>query len=491
MTGRHRRTGSSARTGRRWALAAIGLLTVAICGAATTLSLSGSAHLPIGSTPSDGAPDRAGPMAFGVLGSTCDPDRMSALHSAGVRYVEVGVDWSSFEPRQGSFDHGYQSEVKRSVEACRRAGIGVVLTLGLNSAPGWTTDLPAGAYVNQDGRRGPDDVPNVVFGAAVRSAVNDYLAELDRVVGLNSLAAIRVGTGNNGELGYPSAGDETSNPYWAFDTAAQDGEGLAEGMSVSPMPGWTPGSATWEGAAVPTADVQTWFRWYSGSVADAVVWVVHQLRGLGYTRDIHLPLAGRGALPDDLQEALAAHLDGTDERDGSLRSGLYYPEQLQRISQALAKTEKAGWGTVSVDSTSVDDSTAVSARQLDPPQDRCRPDDATSVLLSAAQVADWSSFRWTVANARAAGLGVVGENPGSPDLAETGGDDDTDSSEQQMVHAPGYAQECGMTLFQWAFEDDLFSDGQAGLGAYAEQQRALEDQGRPGSSGSDRAEDGE
>jgi hypothetical protein len=237
--------------------------------------------------------------------------------------------------------------------------------------------------------------------------------------------------------------------------------------------------------------VQTWFRWYSGSVADAVVWVVHQLRGLGYTRDIHLPLAGRGALPDDLQEALAAHLDGTDERDGSLRGGLYYPEQLQRISQALAKTEKPGWGTVSVDSTSVDDSTAVSARQLDPPQDRCRPGDATSVLLSAAQVADWSSFRWTVANARAAGLGVVGENPGSPDLAETGGDDDTDSSEQQMVHAPGYAQECGMTLFQWAFEDDLFSDGQAGLGAYAEQQRALEDQGRPGSSGSDRAEDGE
>jgi hypothetical protein len=42
-----------------------------------------------------------------------------------------------------------------------------------------------------------------------------------------------------------------------------------------------------------------------------------------------------------------------------------------------------------------------------------------------------------------------------------------------MVHAPQYAQQCGMTLFQWAFEDGLFSDHQAGLHAYSERQRAL------------------
>jgi hypothetical protein len=42
-----------------------------------------------------------------------------------------------------------------------------------------------------------------------------------------------------------------------------------------------------------------------------------------------------------------------------------------------------------------------------------------------------------------------------------------------MVYAPRYAQQCGMTLFQWAFEEDLFWDGRAGLRAYAERQRAL------------------
>jgi hypothetical protein len=226
-------------------------------------------------------------------------------------------------------------------------------------------------------------------------------------------------------------------------------------------------------------------------VADAVVWVVQQLRDLGFTRDVHLPLAGRGELPADLQKALAAHLDGTGERDGSLQAGLYYPEQLQRISQALKRTEMLGWGAISADSTSVDDSSAVSARQLDPPRDSCQPGDATGDLLTDPDVATWSSFRWTVANARAAGLGVVGENPGPPDAPGTGGDNETDSSDQQMIHAPRYAQECGMTMFQWAFEDSLFSHHRARLRAYAEQQRALQDRTRPETHGSAGTGDGE
>lgn len=451
-----------------WALAAVGIVVV---GAVLlwTSPWSGSGSAAGGSTPSA----RQGtPMEFGVLGSKCDADRARALHAAGVRYAQMGIDWSSFEPAQGSFDRGYQSQVARALRDCRTAGIQVVLALGLNSAPGWVADLPAGAYVNQGGERDRTQVPNVVYSAAVRNAVTGYLAELDRVVGLNSVAAIRVGTGENGELGYPSTDTGTSDPYWAFDPAAQQGTGLADGMSVSPMPGWTPGSATWHGRQVGIADVDSWFRWYSGSLADTAVWVIGQLRAAGYVGQVHLPLAGRGVLPADLQHALAAHLDGAGQRDGSLRAGLYYPDQLQRIAQQLEKTEKPGWGAVFVDSTSVDDSSAVSARQLQPPQDSCRPDDATS-LLSDPDVGNWPSFRWTVANARAAGFAVVGENPGPPDLAGTGADDQTDSSQQQMVHAPQYAQQCGMTLFQWAFEDGLFSSGQAGLRAYSERQKAL------------------
>jgi hypothetical protein len=426
-----------------------------------------------GTVPSVAARPAAQPMAFGVLGSRCDPGRATALAKAGVRYAELGVDWSSFEPGKGSFDPGYEATVRREVEACNRAGLDVVLTLGLNTDPRWVAELPAGSYVDQSGDRGSPDVANVVFSAAVRGAVSGYLTELDRVVGLNSFAAIRVGTGTNGELGYPSGDASVDNPFWAFDDAAQQGVGLAGGMAVTPMPGWTPGSPTWRGAAVSPADVQAWFGWYSNSVADAVVWVVRQLRDLGYTYDIHLPLAGRGALPADLGRAVQARLNGAADRDGSLGSGLYYPGQLPRIAQQLAQSEKPGWGRVSADSGSVDDSTAVAARQLDPPQDTCRPGDAHRDLVHDPDVAGWSDFRWTVANARAAGLGVVGENPGPPAAAGTGGDSGTDGIAEQLVKAPRYALGCGMTLFQFAFEDDLFGQRGAGLRSYAGQIRTL------------------
>ena len=402
-------------------------------------------------------------LAFGVLGSRCEPDRVTALSEAGVRYAEVGLSWEAFEPVPGEYDQGYAAFLRHRLDLCDRAGIGVVFTLGLHSAPGWVADLPGGAYVSQHGDRGPSEVPNLVFSAAVREAVADYLSELNQTVGLGRAAAIRVGTGVNGELGYPGTESAGDNPFWAFDEAAQTGIGLADGAVPSPMPGWTPGSSVWDGAAVSTEQVREWFRWYSQSVADAVVWVVRILREQGFEGDIHFPLAGRGALPADLEAALAAHLDGTADRDGSLEGGLFYPDQLRHIADSLGSTEQPGWGGLHADSSSVDDATAVTARQFDPPQDTCQPGDADRDLLAEPHVERWSSVRWTVANARRAGLSVVGENPGSPDIPRTGGNELTDSAAEQMVHAPRYARDCGMSLLMWAFEDDLFG-GRPGAG---------------------------
>ena len=62
----------------------------------------------------------------------------------------------------------------------------------------------------------------------------------------------------------------------------------------------------------------------------------------------------------------------------------------------------------------------------------------------------------------------MGENPGPPDAPHTGGDAASDSSAQQLLRAPDYARECGMTEFYWAFEDDLFTPGSGvDLDAYA------------------------
>ena len=470
-------TGVRRRATGRWALVGTVVLALLVSGTVAVVTMRGGDVV--------NEPDVEGervPMAFGVLGSACDPARAAALHDAGVRFAEIEVDWAAFEPRPGEVDGTYGAELVESVDVCRRAGLGVILTPGLHSAPAWVTDLPGGLYRDQAGEPGPADVPNVVFSTAVRQAVADHLAVLDRWLDLDSLAAVRVGTGHNGELGFPQSETAMPNAFWGFDLAAQRGTGLADGAEVSPMPGWKPGDPTWNGAAVSTDQVREWFDWYSASVAEAVLWVVRELRGLGFTRDVHLPLAGRGALPADLQRAVENRLDGTADRDGSLESGLFYPDQLRRIADSLAESEQPGWGTVSADSSSVDDATSVQARAQDPPQDHCRPEDLTTDLLTDPTVIEWPSHRWTVANARQAGLGVVGENPGSPNTPGTGGNDLTDSSEEQMIAAPEYAQECGMTLFQWAFEDDLFDRDQDGLQAYARRIRDLtRPSGRPSS----------
>jgi hypothetical protein len=445
---------------------------------AAGLTLLAATTLLVTATRSGSATDDGPGLNFGVLGSTCDPDRVTALQASGVRYAEVGLDWAAFEPARGQFDPGYQRQVRRTLDSCARAGLSVVLTLGLHVAPPWVGEVAAGTYRDQAGGTGPGDVPNVVFSAAVRDAVAKYLTEVDRVVRLNSVAAIRVGTGYNGELGYPTGGTQSAAdyPFWAFDEAAQTGAGLAQGASVSPMPGWTPGSPEWNGRPVQSEDVDAWFGWYTRSVADAVVWIVQTLRDQGFERDIHLPLAGRGTLPQDRRIAVAARLDGAGAaaQDGSLQSGRYYPEQLPHIAQRLTQVEHPRWGAVFADTTSIDDATAVSARQQSPRQDRCRPGDSERDLLSDPEVTEWSSFRWTIANARQAGLDVIGENPGGPDTPRTGGNSMTDSSDEQLVRAPEYARDCGLALFMWAFEDNLCGEPDA-LGAYARRIRAIKD----------------
>jgi hypothetical protein len=42
-----------------------------------------------------------------------------------------------------------------------------------------------------------------------------------------------------------------------------------------------------------------------------------------------------------------------------------------------------------------------------------------------------------------------------------------------MLYAPQYAKDCGMAIFQWAFEDTLFSHGHMALDVYAQRIQAL------------------
>lgn len=401
--------------------------------------------------------------AFGVLGAACTADRVAEEQQAGVTVVELPLAWDRYEPASGQVDSAYLDEVREKIAVCRDAGMRIVLGPGLQYPPAWVRDLPDALLRGSSGGSAADGGLDLVFNAEVRSAASAYLgqlaADLDLDGDSSGITAVRVGVSGTGELAYPGPADGGGEgEYWAFGAAAQTGAGLADGASVSPLPGWVPGQGEWRGAPVTSQQVDAWLAWYSGSLVDTVVWQVGRLRELGFTGDVHVPVAGRGILPADRAAAVAGLLDGRADPDGAIERGLDYPRQFAVL---------AGLDRVVVDFTGLDDAQAVGARQLEPRQDRCRTDDVAN-LLERTDTAGWPGQRWTSALARVNNLVLVGENPGPPHAPQTGGQPASDSSALQMQRAPDYARECGMTEFSWAFEDDLFTPGSGvDLNAYA------------------------
>lgn len=393
-------------------------------------------------------------MSFGVLGSSCSPQRLAALREAGVSVVELPLAWDRYQPVAGRVDRRYVSRVRAQMDACRLAGMKVVLSPGLQYAPDWVRRLPGGLLKGSGGGVPENSGAELIFSAEVRSAARRYLARVVSDLGFDGIAAIRVGTNATGELGYPGPDDGgNDHEFWAFGDAPQLGEGLADGAAPSPMPGWHPGARWWNGKSVTAGQVKEWWDWYAGSVVGAVVWQVTELRELGYEGRVHVPVAGRGVLPADQAEAIPGHLDGRANPDDAQERGLDYAAQFAVLSTLPG---------VDVDFTGLDDVSAVRARAEEEPQDRCLSSDEEDVLQES-DVSKWSSHRYTSALARLAGLGLVGENPGPPDSPFTGGSPLSDSLADQLWTAPGYAVECGMTMFLFGFEDNLFDDGRSGV----------------------------
>jgi hypothetical protein len=386
--------------------------------------------------------------AWGLLDSTCAPDRLAA-RVPGVDVVVVEAPWDRLEPTPGAVDEGYAAGLRATVTRCLGAGLQVVLGSGLQYPPAWVRDLPGAALRDQAGRSPSTGAVDEVFSGAVAAAADDHLRHLLAAVPAGRLAGIRVGTSTAGELGYPGpdASGAALDSWWAFGDAPQGRGALAPGQSVTPMPGWVPGTPTWRGRDVSAEQARGWFAWYSGAVLRAVSDRAAALRGGGWTGPVHVPAPGRGVLPADLDAAVAVRL-ATAVRDGALRRGLDYVAGFPALAAAVP-------GAV-VDLTGLDDATAVRARALTPPRDRCTPGDA-AVLTSGDPVLDsWPNQRVAAAAAVRAGLPLVGENPGPPG-PQTGGTDGSDGERDQLRHAPDYARACGLRAFLFAFEDDLYT----------------------------------
>jgi hypothetical protein len=399
-------------------------------------------------------------MRFGVLGTSCDPHRLEAERAAGIDTVVLDLSWVRYLPEPHVVNQTYVREIQAQVDACREAGMRIVLSVGLQYPPNWVRHLPSGTFVNEAGTSPRSGEVDLVFSAAVRTAVAQLYRRIAADIGFDGIHAVRLGTNLTGEFGYPrpEAGDDTRrNSYWAFSRAAQTGSGLADGQVPSPMPGWYPGTSAWRGRHVQEQQVREWFSWYATSLVHAVRWQAEMLRTAGFRGDFHIPVAGRGVLPTDFDAAAAARLDGRNNPDDALELGLFYPEQFSLIAQydQWLRSNSAG-SAVYIDFTGIDDDTAVRARRLDPPQDACTAEDVAAAVAGHG-LHGWSAQKWVIANARRYGLSVVGEIPGRPDAPFTGGSPDSDSLADQLRRGARYAKDCGLQLFLFAFEDDLFS----------------------------------
>ncbi|MEJ2862333.1 hypothetical protein [Actinomycetospora flava] len=396
-------------------------------------------------------PAQAAEPAWGLVASSCTPPAIAANRAVGIGLVEVEAYWDRYLPSgPGAVDTAYAADLRARVTACLDNGIQVVLGPGTQYPPAWVRGLPGAALVDQRGKSPVTGAIDVVYSAAARQAQDDYLRRLVADLPSARLDGFRVGTSTAGEIGFPGpneAGDGFLQSWWAFGADAQQGTGLAAGTPVTPMPGWIPGQRTWNGRTVTPAMAQNWFLWYSRSLLYAIKGQVDTLRAAGYTRPVHVPSPGKGVLPADLTTATNALLGGAGDRDGSLGRGLFYVDQFPALAGNVA-------GPLVVDLTGVDDATAVSARALNPPQDRCAASDATTSVASGTPVQNWSNLRFARAQAARAGLAAVGENPGPPG-PETGGTATSDPIAEQIRRSPGYARSCSLIGFFLAFESVL------------------------------------
>ena len=403
-----------------------------------------------------GAAGLPGDPAWGVLGSTCAPDRVAAERSAGLTITMLEARWDLFMPASGVVDPTYVNGLQQRISTCAGAGLRVVLGAGTQYVPAWVRNLSGASLKDQYGNPPVNGQIDTVFSAAVRNAEGDYLRRLAAAIPPYTVEAIRVGNGVAGEIGYPGGHDSGKgklDSWWAFGAAPQNGIGLASGQQRTPMPGWKPGATTWKGQTVSAAAALNWFLWYERALMQSIVFQTQRLRDGGFGGYVHIPAAGSGVLPADLSAATANRLGGAGNRDGSLYRGLYYVDQFPVLAGALP--------ALVIDLTSVDDATAVTARALNPPQDACTANDAVTSIDAATPVATWSNTRFARAQAARAGLPVVGENPGPP-APQTGGVPGSDPETQQVARSPGYARGCALAALFLAFEDDLFT-GRSGV----------------------------
>ena len=361
------------------------------------------------------------PFVFGTLASNAD--RATAQYASGVRVMHLELQWSSYEPTDGTFNGDYAWYVREKLTAMRAAGLKVVLGLGLQYPPSWLFAYPGSRYVDQYGNS--TGVLNLTWNTTLRQKAERYLARVNADLGLNNFWAVRIGSGGSVEAMLPDEGGR--NAYWGFDANAQAG---------SPFPGWRPGQTTWNGQAFTTGQVSQWYDWYLGSLAGGINWQIGAYKRLGFTGFLQVLMAGVGSRPAEYNQAIAGYLGGPGDTLQTMGRGAVWDRLLANITD---RRNVVAYVT-SMANGSGGDSLCTSA-------------DATVSPTSSA-VFSWSPARWISFNADKYGLPKMGENPGRGGASNYG--------QAMLETAARQMQSCGFQGLMWAHEGNLY-DGTSGV----------------------------
>jgi hypothetical protein len=360
----------------------------------------------------------------GIIYGTLDTQTATAAteDKAGVTMAMLELNWSSFEPTNGTVSASYLATIKAELAAYQAAGMKVTLGLGMHWTPSWVFSLANSKYVDQNGNTSTE--ADFVFSSAVRQAAAGYLKLVNQNLPLSNFWAIRLSSGGDPEMLYPGGGT-----YWAFNNAALTGNGLPSGMTANPFPKWKPGQS-----GLTHAQIDQWVTWYIGGLDNVTTWQMTTLGNLGFTGYYQTVTPGSGTRPDTLTQTENSNLSN----DGTTGVGAVW----DRYYAGLYASPKVIAYISSVADTSGGD-------------DSCAAADDTTPLTSAT-MDSWSATRWISRIAVADNLLTGGENPGYGIPASLNAHYTDTSSTGEMADALRQARTCHFTVYYWAHDVHLW-----------------------------------
>lgn len=330
---------------------------------------------------------------YGVLGT--DAQYRTADEAAGIKFFEFDLDWSQWEPSQDTFSSSYERQVVSMLQTYAAASDTIAVGVGLQSPPAWVSQLPNGQLKDQNGNVA-QLAPNYEFSPEVQAAMKTYVTHAVKALG-PLVDQYRIGYGQYGEIQYPNPVQNIPNTWYIGSVPAT----LPAGVSPNPMPGWIPGTPSWQGKSVTVAMATNWYDWYSGSLQITQIAEANAMRSAGFIGQIAILAAGQGADPFTYQYRLNKLLAG-EESDpyGTMNTGTTYQYIIPYIKAHVA-------GPLIVDATSAGDGSGTSG------QLNCQPSDsAMSTAPGSTDSMGWATTRYIHALTVQSGLPFEIESAG-------------------------------------------------------------------------------